>query len=61
VWRRERLLEILNHFVVDRDRFDEKGKKTGEREVIFPRYHQLDAVRRLWHTPARTVPDRTTW
>ena len=47
VWRRERLLEILNHFVVDRDRFDEKGKKTGEREVIFPRYHQLDAVRRL--------------
>ncbi|MGC9945187.1 MAG: type I restriction endonuclease [Bryobacteraceae bacterium] len=47
VWRRDRLLEILNHFVVDRDQFDEKGKKTGEREVIFPRYHQLDAVRRL--------------
>ena len=47
VWRRERLLEILNHFVVDRDKLDEKGKKTGEREAIFPRYHQLDAVRRL--------------
>jgi type I restriction enzyme R subunit len=47
VWRRDRLLEILNHFVVDRDRFDERGKKTGEREVIFPRYHQLDAVRRM--------------
>jgi type I restriction enzyme R subunit len=47
VWGRERLLEILNHFVVDRDKFDEKGKKTGEREVIFPRYHQLDAVRRM--------------
>ena len=47
VWRWERLLEILNHFVVDRDKLDEKGKKTGEREVIFPRYHQLDAVRRL--------------
>ena len=47
VWRRDRLLDILNHFVVDRDKFDEKGKKTGEREVIFPRYHQLDAVRRL--------------
>ena len=47
VWRRDRLLEILNHFVVDRDKLDEKGKKTGEREVIFPRYHQLDAVRRL--------------
>jgi len=47
VWQRDRLLEILNHFVVDRDKLDEKGKKTGEREVIFPRYHQLDAVRRL--------------
>lgn len=47
VWCRERLLEILNHFVVDRDKFDENGKKTGEREVIFPRYHQLDAVRRM--------------
>ena len=47
VWQRDRLLEILNHFVVDRDKLDEKGKKTGEREVIFPRYHQLDSVRRL--------------
>ncbi len=47
VWQRDRLLEILNHFVVDRDKLDEKGKKTGERELIFPRYHQLDAVRRL--------------
>ena len=47
VWRRDRLLEILNHFVVDRDRLDEKGRRTGGREVIFPRYHQLDAVRRL--------------
>jgi type I restriction enzyme R subunit len=47
VWRRKWLLEILDHFVVDRDSLDEKGKKTGEREVIFPRYHQLEAVRRL--------------
>src|ERR1022692_3774516 len=47
VWRRDALLEILNHFLVDRDKIDENGKKTGEREVIFPRYHQLDAVRRL--------------
>ena len=26
---------------------DDKGRKTGERSLIFPRYHQLDAVRRL--------------
>jgi len=26
---------------------DEKGRKTGKVSLIFPRYHQLDAVRRL--------------
>ena len=29
------------------DVLDEKGQKTGEKAIIFPRYHQLDAVRRL--------------
>jgi len=26
---------------------DEDGKPTGEKELIFPRYHQMDAVRVL--------------
>lgn len=47
IWQPNILLEIINHFLVFRDRLDEKGKKTGEKELIFPRYHQLDAVRRL--------------
>ena len=47
VWQKDALLEILHHFVVDRDQLDANGKRTGEREVIFPRYHQLDSVRRL--------------
>lgn len=47
VWERDRLLEILCHFLVKRQKLDEKGRKTREWELIFPRYHQLDAVRRL--------------
>jgi len=26
---------------------DDEGRKTGEKWLIFPRYHQVDAVRRL--------------
>ena len=47
IWERDSLLDILNNFVQLRDIEDDKGKKTGEKEMIFPRYHQLDAVRRL--------------
>lgn len=47
VWAKDSLLDILNHFVLQHDILDEKGKKTGEQALIFPRYHQLDAVRRL--------------
>ena len=31
----------------DREVVDSKGKKTGEKRLLVPRYHQLDAVRRL--------------
>lgn len=47
VWQRDSLLEILNHFLQQVDVLDDKGRKTGEQALIFPRYHQLDAVRRL--------------
>ncbi len=47
VWERDSLLDILNHLVVKREKLDERRKKTKEWELIFPRYHQLDAVRRL--------------
>lgn len=39
------LVYVATHLEVEEE--DEKGRKTGERRVIFPRYHQLDAVRRL--------------
>ncbi len=43
VWSADRVLELMQYFVQDiRDR-DDDGKL--QRKVIFPRYHQLDAVR----------------
>ena len=47
VWQRDSLLEILNHFVELVDELDDDGKPTGKKKLIFPRYHQLDSVRRL--------------
>jgi type I restriction enzyme R subunit len=42
VWARESWLEILGRYLVT-----EKDKKKQIRSVIFPRYHQLDATRKL--------------
>lgn len=47
VWQRDSLLDIIQNFLVLIDLEDEKGRKTGEQDLIFPRYHQLDVVRRL--------------
>jgi type I restriction enzyme, R subunit len=45
IWSPDRVLELVQYFVQDiRDR-DDDGKL--QRKVIFPRYHQLDAVRDL--------------
>jgi type I restriction enzyme R subunit len=45
VWARDSVLDLMQYFVQDvRDR-DDLGKL--KRSVIFPRYHQLDSVRRL--------------
>lgn len=47
VLERDSLLDILNNFAQLRDILDDKGNKTGNQEIIFPRYHQLDAVRKM--------------
>ncbi len=41
------MLNLLQHFIQEIEEQDDKGRKTGKRSLIFPRYHQLDAVRRL--------------
>ena len=47
VWQPDSLLEIVDHFVQLVDVFDEDDRPTSEKEQVFPRYHQLDTVRRL--------------
>jgi type I restriction enzyme R subunit len=47
IWARDSVLELIRHFIHIVDVEDDRGRKTGEQWLIFPRYHQLDAVRRL--------------
>ncbi|NPV58629.1 MAG: type I restriction endonuclease subunit R [Actinobacteria bacterium] len=47
IWARDSVLELIQHFIQEVEVEDEDGRRTGERVLIFPRYHQLDAVRRL--------------
>jgi type I restriction enzyme, R subunit len=46
-WARDSVLDLIRQFVHEIEEEDERGKKTGKRSLIFPRYQQLDAVRML--------------
>lgn len=47
IWARDSVLDLVRQFIHEVEEEDDKGKKTGKRSIIFPRYHQLDSVRRL--------------
>lgn len=44
---KESLSDLIAHFLTNEQIEDEDGKLTNEKKLIFPRYHQLDAVRKL--------------
>jgi type I restriction enzyme R subunit len=46
-WARDSVLDLVRQFIHEVEEEDQRGRKTGERFLIFPRYQQLDAVRRL--------------
>jgi type I restriction enzyme R subunit len=46
-WTRDSVLDLVRQFIHEVEEEDEKGRKTGKRFLIFPRYQQLDAVRKL--------------
>ena len=46
-WARDSVLDLVHQFVHEVEEEDEKGRKTGRRFLIFPRYQQLDCVRKL--------------
>ena len=47
IWALDSVLNLVQRFSHMFDERDEAGKKTGRKRLIFPRYHQLTAVRRL--------------
>ncbi len=47
IWARSSVLNLVQQFIQEIEEQDDKGRKTGKKNLIFPRYHQLDAVRRL--------------
>ena len=44
---RDSVLDLVRQFIHEVEEEDEAGRKTGKRSLIFPRYQQLDCVRRL--------------
>ena len=46
-WARDSVLDLARQFIHEVEEEDDRGRKTGRRFLIFPRYQQLDAVRRL--------------
>jgi hypothetical protein len=50
-WQRDSLLDILARFIhLEAIEADIAGKKARKENMIFPRYHQLDAVRKIEKT-----------
>lgn len=47
IWTRDRVLDLVRQFIHEVEEEDDKGRKTGRRFLIFPRYQQLECVRRL--------------
>ena len=46
-WRKDSILELVRRFVHEVQDEDERGRRTGKRFAIFPRFHQLECVQRL--------------
>ena len=46
-WTRDSVLDLVRQFIHEVQEEDDRGRKTGKRFLIFPRYQQLDCVRQL--------------
>ena len=47
IWARDSVLDLVRQFIHEIEAQDDRGRRTGRRFLIFPRYQQLDCVRRL--------------
>src|SRR5437773_10564492 len=46
-WARDSVLDLIRQFIHEVEEEDENGRKNGKCSLIFPRYQQLDCVRKL--------------
>ena len=46
-WARDSVLDLIRQFIHEVEEEDARGRKTGVSYLIFPRYQQLDCVRKL--------------
>ena len=46
-WARDSVLDLVRQFIHEVQEEDDQGRRNGKRFLIFPRYQQLDCVRRL--------------
>jgi type I restriction enzyme R subunit len=58
IWTRDSVLDLIRQFIHEIEEEDDRGRKTGRRSLIFPRYQQLDAVRRLVADALQNGPGR---
>ena len=47
IWARDSILDLIRQFIHEVEDEDDRGRRTGKHFLIFPRYQQLDCVRRL--------------
>lgn len=47
IWQPDSVLDLIQKFIEMIDVENDKGKPTGEQALVFPRYHQLKAVREM--------------
>ena len=49
IWSKESILDLISNFISLQieESEDETGRKRKTEKLIFPRYHQLDTVRRI--------------
>jgi type I restriction enzyme, R subunit len=45
IWTKDSILDLAQRFIQVVDELDDKGRKTGNKLQVFPRYHQLLTVR----------------
>ena len=49
VWQKDSWLDIIGKFIhVQKEEYKQKGTTFKKEKIIFPRFHQLDVVRKLW-------------